>query len=218
MPRSKRNKVVHLTKTAKKDREWKGGLIDDIRQCVDEYKNVYVFSWDNMRTNRLKLLRNELSTSRFFLGRNKVAQVAFGRTPEDEYKENLGALSTEVTGERGLLFTDLNPKDVRKAFAAATSDDYARSGFVATETVEVPAGPMPQFLHSMEPGLRKLGLPTKLNVGVIELIQDYTVCTKGETLSPEQCRMLKLFEKKMATFSLQLVCRWHDDTFEDYSE
>ena len=42
----------------------------------------------------------------------------------------------------------------------------------------------------MEPQLRKLGLPTTLNRGVITLSQEYTVCTKGSYLTPEQAQIL----------------------------
>lgn len=50
---------------------------------------------------------------------------------------------------------------------------------------------MEKWLHSMEPMLRtQLGLPTALKKGVIHLIKDYTVCTEGTALTPEQARIL----------------------------
>lgn len=73
-------------------------------------------------------------------------------------------------------------------------DDYARSGFVTSETVELPAGPLPDFSHSIEPHLRQLGLPTSLQKGVVTLLQDYTVCEEGQTLTPEQARILVSIE------------------------
>jgi len=52
------------------------------------------------------------------------------------------------------------------------------------------SGPLNDFPYSMEPQLRKLGLPTALQRGVINLTQDYTVCTKGSVLTPEQVQIL----------------------------
>ena len=44
--------------------------------------------------------------------------------------------------------------------------DYARSGTVASQTVVLEAGPLPEFSHSMEPQLRQLGLPAALKKGI----------------------------------------------------
>lgn len=68
--------------------------------------------------------------------------------------------------------------------------DNARSGFVVNRTVTLPEGPMPEFPHSIEPHLRQLGMPTALQKGVVTLIKEYTVCKEGQTLSPEQARIL----------------------------
>ncbi len=68
--------------------------------------------------------------------------------------------------------------------------DYARSGFNATETVQLEAGPL-AFAHSMEPYLRnELGMPTSLKNGVVTLEKSFTVCTEGETITPQQARIL----------------------------
>lgn len=42
----------------------------------------------------------------------------------------------------------------------------------------------------MEPHLRSLGMPTVLKKGVVTLTSNYTVCTEGKTLTPQQARIL----------------------------
>jgi len=68
--------------------------------------------------------------------------------------------------------------------------EYARSGFTTPESIELSEGPLQQFQHSMEPHLRQLGMPTSLQKGVITLIKPYTVCQKGDILTPEQAQIL----------------------------
>lgn len=93
MPRSKRNKVVSLTKTNSKGREQKTKLIDNLRESIDEYNSIYMFSYENMRTVNFTDVRVDFKDSKLFMGKNSIAQLAFGRTVEEEYKDNLRNMS-----------------------------------------------------------------------------------------------------------------------------
>jgi mRNA turnover protein 4 len=44
MPKSKRSKLVSLTKTEKKTKEWKENLFSRIREAIDTYDYVLSFS------------------------------------------------------------------------------------------------------------------------------------------------------------------------------
>ena len=80
MPKSRRDKVVALTQTKKKGREWKGGLIDNVREALEDYSSVYVFRCQNLRNNAFKELKSELKeTSRFFMGSNKARMERWDR-------------------------------------------------------------------------------------------------------------------------------------------
>ena len=64
MPKSKRAKVVHLSKTTKKGKELTIKLHASIQECIPQYPYIYVFRVDNMRNTYLKDVRNQLSDSR----------------------------------------------------------------------------------------------------------------------------------------------------------
>ncbi|XP_075997593.1 mRNA turnover protein 4 homolog [Genypterus blacodes] len=214
MPKSKRDKKVSLTKTAKKGLESKQKLIEELRKCVDTYRNLFIFSVANMRNNKLKDIRTAWKHSRFFFGKNKVMMIALGRRETDEYKDNLHKVSKHLRGEVGVLFTNKTKDEVQEYFNQFKEMDYARSGNQAQMDVTLDEGPLEQFPHSMEPQLRQLGLPTALKKGVVTLLQDYKVCKGGDTLTPEQARILKLFAMEMAEFKVQIKCLWNSETGE----
>lgn len=95
MPRSKRAKVVSLSKTQKvgASKEFRKAKVNLVRDAVDEYKNIFIFSFANLRESKMKEVRMEWKESRIYMGKNRVAQVALGKTPEDEVRDNLHLLS-----------------------------------------------------------------------------------------------------------------------------
>jgi len=214
MPKSKRDKNVSLTKVKKKTgRESKSCLVNEIRQCADKYENAFVFSIDNMRSSKLQSVRHEwCSDSKFFYGKNKVAALALGRIPEEEYKTNLHYLAQRLTGQCGLLFTNKSMEETISYFESYREADYARSGNIATTSVELEAGPLEEFSHAIEPQLRQLGMPTCLQKGVVTLLTPFKVCDGGSTLSPEQAKILKLLAMPTVNFQINIQCGWSKAT------
>ncbi|XP_027210316.2 mRNA turnover protein 4 homolog [Penaeus vannamei] len=216
MPRAKRRKIISLTQTKKKGLEMKQNLVEEIRNSIDNYDHIYIFSAHHIRTNKLKDMRLEWGQSRFFLGKNKVMALALGRTPEEELHENLYKLSQKLVGQCGLLFTNAEKEEVLEYFETRKYPVSPNSGDIATETIELKAGLLEQFPHCMEPHLRKLGLPTRLQRGIPELLQDFTVCTEGKPLTANQANILRLLGKDMSLFYLQMEYHWskEDGCFE----
>lgn len=112
-----------------------------------------------------------------------------------------------MKGNIGLLFTTSTPFIVKDWFESYTQPDYARTGTVAQRTVTIPSGPVelePGHIapHSLEPQLRKLGMPTKLVKGVPTLENEFEICKEGQVLKPDQVNLLKLFNILMAQVRL----------------
>ena len=221
MPLSKRAQKITLSKTQKKGRARKESLVDEVRECCDQYSSAFVVDAQNMRNAALKEVRRLLAgSSRLFFGRTKLLSSALGRTTADEHRDGLSHIAGLLhgQGECGLLFTNESTERVREVFEQTQVAEFARAGAKATQTVELEKGPLNQFPHNMEPYLRKLGLPTRLDTGVVTLLVDYTICKEGATLESDATKLLQLLGIKMAVFKLDLKGRWSrdDGSFEPY--
>ncbi|KAI9816811.1 MAG: mRNA turnover and ribosome assembly protein [Pycnora praestabilis] len=220
MPKSKRAKIVHLSKTEKKGKELSLKLYAQVRECVDKYQYCFVFSVENMRNTYLKAVRTEFADSRLFFGKTKVMAKALGTTPQDEYQANLSQLTKYLAGNVGLLFTSQDPTSILSYFSTFMQIDFARAGSEASRDFIIPGGivhsrggEIPEdedvpMAHSLEQNVRKLGLPTSLVKGKIMLDQPYRVCKEGETLNSHQTALLKLFGVATAEFKVQMTAYW----------
>ena len=112
MPRSKRNKVVSLTKAQQKTKDHKADLISEIRNYIDEYKHLFVFSYENLKGTKFRDIRFRWRESKLYMGKNSLSKLALGRSPEDEFKDNLRHVSNLLNGEVAILFTNTKPEDV----------------------------------------------------------------------------------------------------------
>jgi len=115
MAKSKRNKVVPLTKVGKKKdsvSNKKAQIVTNIEQYLNTYEFCFVFIYKNMTSVPMQELRNYWNTSKFVIGKNKVLQVSLGKNEEDEVKLNSHKLSKYLNGNCGLFFTNEEPEKV----------------------------------------------------------------------------------------------------------
>ena len=144
--------------------------------------------------------------------KNKVMAKALGEDEESESAQNVRHVTKYLTGLCGLMFTDRPRDEIVKFFQEYEVKDYARSGNIAPETIKIPEGPVEWMPHSMEELLVGLGLPVELKNGIITMRYEHTVCKQGETLTPEQCKILKHFGKPLSSFKMVLKCMWAKET------
>ncbi|KAI8872173.1 N-terminal nucleophile aminohydrolase [Ramicandelaber brevisporus] len=208
----------------KKTREDKAALMESLQDSVDQYPHIFVFEVANMRNTFLKDIRTDLkASSRFYFGKNKIMAKALAGSSlseEEELRPELRHLAAKLNGDVGLLFTSMSKDEVVEYFDQISELDYARSNYVIGETVVIPSGQLfksedEPFPSNMEPQLRNLGMPTSLKVGKVVIENDYTICKEGDSLTPNQAQLLKLFCRPLAEFRVKLLCHWSDDKFEE---
>jgi mRNA turnover protein 4 len=235
-----------LTKTNKKaTRDHKAQLIQTVRTALDECTSVYVLAFPNLRSSGFQQIRSDLchstssstttttamngddsdttttnstATTRIFLGKLSLLQLALGRTTEDEYVDNVHRISKLLKGEVGLLLTNLPHARITQYFDDFCKVDYARAGTKAGRDVVVTNADLSAFPSSMLEPLRKLGAPVDLSVGTLVLQpshakEGWTLCRANQTLSPEQCKMLQQLNLKLSEFRVSIEAWWKDGEY-----
>ena len=151
--------------------------------------------------------------------------VALGLTSATEPFPGTSLLAPYLHGNVGLIFSPRPPPEMLAYFASFAPSDFARAGTIASRTFSIPPGvvysraaEIPEeedvpIAHSLEPNLRKLGVPTKLVKGkvVLESDEPFTVCTEGQTLGSGQTSLLKIFGVPMAEFRVGLEAWWEKE-------
>ncbi|KAL3797889.1 hypothetical protein HJC23_006927 [Cyclotella cryptica] len=157
---------------------------------------------------------NDSGEGRLFLGKNKLLQIALGRSSEDEYSDNLHQISKSLTGSVGILCTNRSPKDVEGYFAKLAVEDFARAGQAAPRTVILTKSQIETHPVSMVEQFRKLGLPVEVKSGRVAFVggrEEWEVCKEGKELSVEQCKILVHMGVKLAVFRIELLTRWEKE-------
>ena len=226
MPKSKRARVVPSSKATKNRKELVRRLHSNVQTAVDSYQYAWIFDVQNMRNNIIKDVRVQFNDSRIFMGKTKVMIHALGATPETEYVEGSSGLTDYMSGEMGLLMTNRKLEEVEQFFAQFSAQDYARAGTQAEHSFVIPNGELRTYFGveggqddplpmSIEPTLRKLGVPTRIFQGKVVLeetadpdgmdVEGHVVCNKGDILDSRQTSLLKIFGVQMAEFRMRLV-------------
>lgn len=129
-------------------------------------------------------------------------------------------------GSVGLLFTNRTPKAILEYFENLSPVDFARAGAVATRSFTIPSGVLYStggevpaendvpVAHTLEPELRRLGMPTRMVKGKVVLGDEegegegYQVCKEGDVLDSRQTRLLKTFSVCLSEFHVQMLAYW----------
>lgn len=162
---------------------------------------------------------------RIFFGKTKLMSRALGTSPSDAIAEGIHRLSPFLTGSVALLFTNREPAAISEYFSNFTPVDFARAGAIAGSEFVIPPGvvyatggavPAEHDVplgHTIEPELRRLGVPTRMVRGKVVLGGDesgegsegYTVCKEGDVLDSRQTRLLKLFDQCLSEFKVRVL-------------
>lgn len=186
----------------------------DRRLCgyLEKYTEAFLVHADNVGSRLFQDIRRALRPkSVIMMGKNTMMKRSIRlyceRTGDDKWL----ALVPLLVGNVGIVFTEGNLYDVRDEIKKYTVGAPAKVGAVAPCSVTIPAGPT-----GMDPSqttfFQMLNIPTKINKGSIEILQDFKCVVEGEKVGSSEATLLGKLGIKPFTYGLVIQQVFQDGT------
>jgi len=179
-----------------------------LSDLLTEYKKVLIVSANNVGSNQLQRVRQELRGKAVLLmGKNTMIRKCI--------RENLGkntdleALLPYVKGNVGFVFTNGDLSDMRTRIAAVKIKAAAKAGAVAPCDVVVPAGPTGQD-PAKTSFFQALTIATRISKGVIEITNDVHLVKEGAKVTASQAALLQMLGIQPFEYALAVKTVYDD--------
>jgi len=170
---------------------------------LEEYNRVLIVTADNVGSNQMQKIRKAMRGKAVLLmGKNTMIRKAMRdqlvKTPSLEY------LLPYVKGNIGLVFTNGDLADIRTKLTELKIQAGAKAGSIAPVEVIVPAGNTGQE-PTKTSFFQALSIPTKINRGTIEILNDIHLLTVGQKVSLSQAALLQMLGVRPFQYGLKVT-------------
>ena len=203
MPKSKRSKIVNLTKTKPKQREIKEKTLAKLDANFKKFNNIHILELHNLAGENQKMLTNELQGLIIF-GKKTIMRLFFDRQIKNHpgLESFIEILVSPALKDVCLLLTNSPSASILETLKTLSCAEYAQPGTPATGTIVLSAGDQvfESISTSNDSYLRGMGLFTTVQNGKLFLQENYVASQKGKPVTVVQSKVLKMLGIKAGTF------------------
>jgi large subunit ribosomal protein LP0 len=167
---------------------------------MDEYPKILLVGIDNVGSNQLHKVRQELRGKAIVLmGKNTMIRKAIKGHIENN--KALEVLLPLIKGNVGFIFAKDDLAGIKKIVLANKISAPAKAGTIAPNDVVVPKGQT--TLEPTHTGFfQALGIQTKINKGAIEIINDVPLIKTGQKVGNSEAALLLKLDIKPFQYGL----------------
>jgi len=174
-----------------------------LASLLNEYTKIIVVAADNVGSKQMQQIRKALRGKGVLLmGKNTMIRKAIrehlNKTPA------LEGLLPYVKGNVGFVFSNGDLAEIRTKITELKVEAAAKAGAIAPIDVVVPAGNT-----NMEPTktsfFQALSIPTRINRGSIEIINDIHLLTAGAKVTLSQAALLQMLGLRPFSYGLKVT-------------
>jgi mRNA turnover protein 4 len=215
MPKSKRTKLISLTRTKPKTRDAKTKLLTRVKLLLTKYTRIAVVSYQNMNASAQLALRSHLgSISKIIFGKKSILKLALGGS-EESSDDSVNMLCDFFDGQIALVFTNQPVSTLKSKLENFSKIEFAQPGSISPANVVLSKGDtvFKSMSSSNDEYLRNLGLDVNVNEGKLNLVSDFLAAGKGQALTSEQCKILKLLGIKLGKVKVEVRAIFDKENF-----
>jgi large subunit ribosomal protein LP0 len=169
-------------------------------KLLDEYPKILLVGIDNVGSNQLHKVRQELRGKAVILmGKNTMIRKAIKGHIENN--KSLEILLPLIKGNVGFVFAKDDLASIKKIVLANKISAPAKAGTIAPNDVVVPKGQT-----ALEPThtafFQALNIQTKINKGAIEIINDVPLIKNGQKVGNSEAALLLKLDIKPFQYGL----------------
>jgi len=185
-------------KAARKDRYW-----SRLVSLLDEYQKILIVTADNVGSNQMQQIRKAMRGKAVLLmGKNTMIRKAI--RDHLEKSPHLEGLFPFIKGNIGFVFTNGDLSEVRNKLTELKVEAAAKAGSISPVDVIVPAGNTGQE-PTKTSFFQALSIPTKINRGTIEIINDIHLLKPGQKVTLSQAALLQMLAIRPFKYGLAVT-------------
>ena len=183
---------------------WKYKEVDEIAEKISKSKVVGLVDVTNIPSRQFQLIRKTLGKdAEIKVTRNRLIKHTFE-------KKGIPELSNYVTGQTGLVFTNLNPFKLKKILDKSKTHAAPRSGSISPCDIVVPKGPTPFAPGPILGDLQKVSIKAKIEGGKIVVSVDSPVAKQGDVITQELATVLSRLSIEPVEIGLNIQAVYED--------
>jgi len=169
---------------------------------LEEYHKILIVEATNVGSAQMQNIRKTLrGHSVILMGKNTMIRKAIrGHIAKNPQLEELLYF---VKGNVGFIFTKSDLAETKTKVTSLKVDAPAKVGTVAPDNVTVPAG-----ATGLEPTqtsfLQALNIPSKINKGQVEILNDFLLIKKGEKIGQSEAALLQKLNVRPFSYGIKV--------------
>jgi large subunit ribosomal protein LP0 len=170
---------------------------------LDEFQKILIVTADNVGSNQMQQIRKAMRGKAVLLmGKNTMIRKAI--RDHLEKTPALEGLFPFIKGNIGFVFTNGDLSEVRNKLTELKVEASAKAGSISPVDVIVPAGNTGQE-PTKTSFFQALSIPTKINRGTIEIINDIHLLKPGQKVTLSQAALLQMLNIKPFKYGLAVT-------------